>query len=221
MTRRRTSNVRRTSLCLAMLMTLASLSAGLSTHAVGAARAASCGTATQTKTPVLMVHGFTSDSSMWTAGSPSMVQAIAAATGVQAQTFDYGGKSTQWVKDSGSGAALAGQIDCLAKGSADLGGPGKVVLVAHSMGGLAIRCATDTACSGADVSSRIGLVITLDTPNLGTSLAGTHTPVGDIPASRILASVFSAAFCGSAVGATLCKLLPAGSLPVARRPRKR
>jgi len=131
------------------------------------------------KIPVLLVHGFTDGPFTWEdGGAHSMTAAIRAVPGVKVvPEFDYFDENTRWVTDSHIGPALAADITCLASASARQGGPGKVIIVAHSMGGLAVRCALDPACAGkAAKAAQIGLVITLDTPNTGSPLAGT-TPV--------------------------------------------
>jgi hypothetical protein len=147
-----------------------------------------------TTTPVLLVHGFDEGPGVWTSREragrqgtkrlPSMVDAISNAFGKQVKlfAFDYSAVNTNWVTDPAIGPRLAACIAWLATVSANGGGQGKVVLVAHSMGGLAIRCAVDTTCVGTDRSSypgtpwpsaakpsQLGLVITLGTPNLGSN----------------------------------------------------
>jgi pimeloyl-ACP methyl ester carboxylesterase len=138
-----------------------------------------------TATPVLMVHGFDDSSSRFT--SPGSLQgAIHSALGnaVAPLPFDYSGSSTKWVTDPAIGAQLAKCITWLADTSVQQKGPGRIIVVAHSMGGLAVRCALDPACakvtrtgSAAD-PKLIGLVITLSTPNTGSN-PQTLGPVAD------------------------------------------
>ena len=147
-----------------------------------------------TTTPVLLVHGFNEGPGVWTSREragrrgtellPSMSAAITSALGnrVKLFAFDYSAVNTKWVTDPSIGPRLAACIAWLATVSAEGGGRGKVVLVAHSMGGLAIRCAVDTTCVGTDRGSyrgtpwpsaakpsQLGLVITIGTPNLGSN----------------------------------------------------
>jgi len=128
-----------------------------------------------TTTPVLLVHGFNEGPGVFTTGSPSLESAITHALGssVTLVTFDYSEANTQWVTSVPIGPALAQCIIWLAHTSDMQGGPGKVIIVAHSMGGLAVRCAVDPACvkgNPAADPSLIGLVVTLGTPNTGSIL---------------------------------------------------
>jgi pimeloyl-ACP methyl ester carboxylesterase len=147
-------------------------------------------------TPVLLVHGFheppTGPSGVWTSGTPSMEDAITQIPGVKVVTpFDYystANSATNWVASPAIGAALASDILCLAHASSINGGSGKVIIVAHSMGGLAVRCAVDAACVNRENTgtswpaasvSQIALVVTLGTPNLGSTLAQKTVPLFD------------------------------------------
>jgi hypothetical protein len=109
-----------------------------------------------------------------------MLAAIDAISGVKAVAFNYYNKRTNWVTDSHIGACLATWIASLAATSMRAGGAGKVIIVAHSMGGLAVRCAVDPECVNHDNAKgspwqaadarQIALVITLGTPNLGSAV---------------------------------------------------
>jgi pimeloyl-ACP methyl ester carboxylesterase len=104
-----------------------------------------------------------------------MAESLSTMSGVAVDDgFDYGPVNDQWVTHPDIGRALAERVDCVAKRSAANNGPGKVVIVAHSMGGLATRCAASTKCTsgGPEVADKIGAVITLGTPNTGSFLRG-------------------------------------------------
>lgn len=130
--------------------------------------------------PVLLVHGFNERPAVWNDGKPTMLETIDSIPNVRALTFNYSGSNTSWVTSHRIGACLATWITSLATTSENAGGPGKVIIVAHSMGGLAVRCAVDPVCVNHDHktgplwqaadTSQIGLVITLGTPNLGSWL---------------------------------------------------
>jgi pimeloyl-ACP methyl ester carboxylesterase len=156
----------------ATVVLVAAAAAVLAPNAVAATRSSqssACQNDFGTKTPVLLVHGFHEGTDVWSA----LVQAIQQdVPGAQAVTpFDY--PDTQWVTDPDVAPKLADVIGCLARDSAGNGGAGKVIIVAHSMGGLAVRCAVSTTCAGPGAANpaQIGLEITLGTPNSGSLLA--------------------------------------------------
>jgi triacylglycerol esterase/lipase EstA (alpha/beta hydrolase family) len=123
--------------------------------------------------PVLLVHGFIAGPQIWA----TMTSAIASALQAQVKvvpSFNYERRNTSWVTNPAIGPALAARITSLATASKCQRGPGKVIIVAHSMGGLAVRCAVDPGCAGKAANpDQIALVITLGTPNLGSPLGGT------------------------------------------------
>lgn len=147
-------------------------------------------------TPVVFVHGINSNAGMWTTGRNSIADQVGALTGVSAWTFDYSQASLEWVTDKRIGPRLASAIGCLADAS---GHP--VIVVAHSMGGLATQYALsqpDTYDPGADVSAHVAEVITIGTPftgsllltiaELGVDAAGATSPEADLAISAVLAA---------------------------------
>lgn len=179
MNRRSTGHLLRVATAFSALVFLA---ISVTSAQVAASAGGSCASGLGVDTPVLLVHGFheppTGPNGVWTSGSPSMETAIAKIPGVKVVApFNYyttADNAMDWVTDPAIGAALAADITCLADTSAADGGPGKVVIVAHSMGGLAVRCAVDPGCAGQGKAANphiIALVVTLGTPNLGSLLA--------------------------------------------------
>lgn len=154
----------------ALGLAMATALAGPASRASAAAPA--CDTNLGTKTPVLLVHGFHEGPASWKPMVSALEQARIPGVAVVAP-FDYEHWDTQWVTNDYLGPALAREITCLANASGADGGLGRVILVAHSMGGLVIRCAMDPACAGPDAAKpeQVGLVITLGTPNTGSVLA--------------------------------------------------
>ncbi|MGH9210221.1 MAG: esterase/lipase family protein [Acidimicrobiales bacterium] len=146
--------------------------------------------------PVVFVHGITSAASMWSTeaagGGATLAQSIGAlrrgssplpATSVWA--FDYSDASIDWVTDRRIGPSLAEAIRCLHEASGN-----QVVLVAHSMGGLAIQFALGQS----GVASLVAHVTTIGTPFEGsrilTALNAYLGPGGPpAPSLRILAEV--------------------------------
>jgi pimeloyl-ACP methyl ester carboxylesterase len=137
--------------------------------------------------PVIMVHGWTSQDTNNAARtgafshlidlsedptfkpdvSRSLIAQLQRIPGAAVFTFDYHPYSARWVDDSHLGPALGKVIDCLYKASGQ-----KVVIVAHSMGGLIARyAATQPGPTGADRSGEISSVVTFGTPETGSVAA--------------------------------------------------
>jgi pimeloyl-ACP methyl ester carboxylesterase len=114
------------------------------------------------KLPVLFVHGLNAKGSDWD-GFRSYLSGENA--NVATEAFDYSANNTKWVTDPNIGAALADKIACMATSSREQGGQGKVVVVAHSMGGLATR---QSISERSDILNDLGIVITIATPNTGS-----------------------------------------------------
>jgi pimeloyl-ACP methyl ester carboxylesterase len=133
----------------------------------------SCSHSSEPRLPILLVHGYNSDPTTWSAASRALL--VGDASTRCFDVFDYGGTtSTYWVTNQDIGPALARRITTLAAASAKGGGAGRVVVVAHSMGGLATRCAAARSCNGGvdRVSEKIAELVTFGTPNLGSWLVG-------------------------------------------------
>jgi triacylglycerol lipase len=118
--------------------------------------------------PVLFVHGFTGSPNNFRHsrdGRPDLIESVAARDGVTAYTFDYSDHSSMWVTDPAIGPPLARSIACLGRASGH-----KVVAVAHSMGGLAVRYAQGQVIRGEPVSDSLARVVTVGTPTNGVIL---------------------------------------------------
>src|SRR5262245_43941035 len=115
-------------------------------------------------TAVLLVHGITDSRDKWSqgriGGGPSMAGSIALVPGTKVYTFDYSANSLDWVTSPIISSELASAIDCLASASGR-----QVIVVAHSMGGLAAQQA-----QGSLPSNELAQVITLGTPTKGSWL---------------------------------------------------
>ena len=120
-----------------------------------------------TALPVVIVHGFRSDE-----GAMSGLVAILENTQVDVavEPFDYGAYSTSWVTHEQIGPKLRERLLCLADASMASGGLGRVVVVGHSMGGLATRHAlsTDPGDGRGQLVEEIALVATIGTPHEGS-----------------------------------------------------
>jgi pimeloyl-ACP methyl ester carboxylesterase len=130
-----------------------------------------CDSGFGTKVPVLMVHGLNSSAGTWVEGGAlSMRSALEKVDGIRVTSaFDYNNVHNEWVTNKDIGPKLADTIDCLSQASRKSGGAGKVVVVAHSMGGLAARYAANQVVNGRRIVDELGLVITMGTPHLGSN----------------------------------------------------
>lgn len=113
-------------------------------------------------TPVLLVHGFNSSSEVFSEYYSGLMTALEDEGRATVDLFDYSETSRHWVTPE-TAAQLTAQVDCLASRSAANGGPGKVILVGHSMGGLVIRGALQYP----GVPGEVSAVVTIGTPHVG------------------------------------------------------
>jgi len=119
--------------------------------------------------PVVFVHGWT--------GAPMSRTAdeLARRLGGDISTFvfDYRPWSSYWAANDHIAPCLANYLREVSAAYHDVGGDGRVALVAHSMGGLAIRYAMSSASVDHAVTrSQVGWVITVSTPHLGSPFGG-------------------------------------------------
>ena len=121
-------------------------------------------------TPVLLVHGFAGGPASFRRtlnGYPSLLGTVRAIPDAAVFTFDYSARSLQWVTDPAIGPALARAIDCLSVAYAR-----SVVVVAHSMGGLAVQYAQGRTLGSGPVAARLAGVIAIGTPFDGAQFLG-------------------------------------------------
>lgn len=117
--------------------------------------------------PTIVVHG-------WNGNAGSMRGTAAV---LERQTdhritpylFDYGKNADSWAAAPSVSGCLATYIAAVSAAHRAVRGDGRVLIVAHSMGGLAALYA---AAQG-DTASKIGGVVTFDTPYAGSPFGGT------------------------------------------------
>jgi triacylglycerol lipase len=118
--------------------------------------------------PVLLVHGFAGsarDFARTRGDGPSMRRALTSLPGVSVYAFDYSDVALDWVTNPKIGPSLARAVTCLREGTGR-----RVVVVAHSMGGLAARFAQGEIVDGHSVADSIRRVVTIGAPNRGVIL---------------------------------------------------
>jgi len=91
--------------------------------------------------------------------------------------FDYSSHNTDWAARPTVAGCLAAYITAISKSYKAAGGDGKVIVIAHSMGGLVIRFASSSQFVSSPIGSDLAGVITIDTPSLGS-------PFGDQALAR-------------------------------------
>lgn len=123
--------------------------------------------------------------------------------GTAVYTFDYHNTSARWVNDPSIAPALAKALTCLATAHGHA-----VIVVGHSMGGLATRAAFDLIAADPAMgppNEYVSDVITFGTPNTGSWLAAVASRTIDVGAAFPGAS-------GSAVVALKSLLTACGTL---------
>ncbi len=114
--------------------------------------------------PVVFIHGINSGAAIWDVSSGGSIAGQAALVkGVTAWTFDYSHQSLEWVNKPTIGPSFASAISCLARASGH-----KVIIVAHSMGGLAAQYAV--GYPGSPAAGQVAELITIGTPYRGSAL---------------------------------------------------
>lgn len=127
--------------------------------------------------PVIMVHGWNGSAATFTqkidqtanrigtvSARTSLVGQLQDMPGTAVYSFDYHRWSDRWVTDAHIGRALATAIHCLYQSSNQ-----KVILVAHSMGGLAIEQTFAEAIPGVrSLADEISTIVTIGTPFKGS-----------------------------------------------------
>jgi pimeloyl-ACP methyl ester carboxylesterase len=166
--------------------------------------------------PVVFIHGITSSSAMWeTSSGTSIAGQAALIKGVTVWTFDYAYHSLDWVDNQSIGPAFASAISCLARASGH-----KVIVVAHSMGGLATQYAI--GYPGSPAVGDVAELITIGTPYRGSALLTAMQAAisgAEVTSSDPYEIVFAEALLSACAGvATHSDSNPCGLVSVPRSP---
>jgi pimeloyl-ACP methyl ester carboxylesterase len=124
--------------------------------------------------PVVMVHGWNSSSSSMTDVERALTASGATTSGrAKPLYFDYRSETTHWASLPQIAACLADFVHEVSAKYDDAGGDGRVVVVAHSMGGLAARFAASGKYTANPITpAQLLGVVTLGTPSLGSPFGG-------------------------------------------------
>lgn len=119
--------------------------------------------------PVVLVHGWNSSAAgMADSVAPKLTASLG--SGFRLYAFDYGRNSDVWAGKPTVGGCLADFINAVSATHRTAGGDGKVLVLGHSMGGLAARFAAGTFGAG----PQLGGLVTMDTPHTGSQWGGTN-----------------------------------------------
>jgi pimeloyl-ACP methyl ester carboxylesterase len=122
-----------------------------------------------TERPVVLVHGWNSNA----AAMEGLAKLISKGTQHYfLYCFDYSHLTPKWPKDPSIHQQLANEIVALSMAYKRGGGDGKVLAVGHSMGGIAIRYASQDTFAGVKVGDILAGVVTLGTPHIGSPWGG-------------------------------------------------
>ncbi len=147
----------------------------------------------------------------------SMIGQLQRIRGAAVFTFDYQPFSARWVDDSHIGPALGAAIDCLFQATGE-----KVIIVGHSMGGLAARYAvTHPGVGGIERATEVSTIVTFGTPETGSLITlladgGANTAAaaglvnGDLilPLLRLFLAECGTLATSSLQTGTICDFLP-------------
>ncbi|WP_194904123.1 alpha/beta fold hydrolase [Catenulispora rubra] len=123
-----------------------------------------------TSRPVVFVHGWTGTPMTGTAAMLTRQLGDR----INPFQFDYSTWSSNWASNPNIASCLADYVNGVSAAYRAAGGDGRVVVVAHSMGGLAIRYATSGQYVAHPIpADEIPYVITIDTPHLGSPWGNT------------------------------------------------
>jgi hypothetical protein len=124
--------------------------------------------------PVVLVHGWTGRPMTGTAKQLRS----ALPERISTFTFDYQSWSARWAATPNVAACLADYVNAVAAAYAGKGGDGRVLVVAHSMGGIAIRYAMSGTVARPVTARTVPYVFTFDTPYEGSPFGGPNLLAG-------------------------------------------
>lgn len=135
-------------------------------------RAATAPQVPKDRQPLVLIHGWTGRGSGWDETIAGLRQRLP--DSFQYLTFDYENYNTDWAAQPAVADCLARYIDAVGEQHERVGGDGRVYMVAHSMGGLAVLFASDPAYARTPISeTRFGGLTTIGTPYLGSPFGNT------------------------------------------------
>jgi pimeloyl-ACP methyl ester carboxylesterase len=151
----------------------------VATNTATASSVERCGQVVDDRPVVLAVHGFTGNPGQWEEDGPSgsMSDALSRIEEVNVvDPFSYEDNNDKWVTNENIGPALAAQINCLSDASVEAGGDGKLIILSHSMGFLALRQSMNPMVEGHVKPEKVGAAFAIGAPNEGAAIA--KTPLG-------------------------------------------
>lgn len=155
-------------LCLVSLLCAAPAQAQRAPGQCGGGKSTAAGSGqAKGKRPVVFVHGWTGDP--MTDSARKLSDQLDGK--ISTYTFDYGRWSSHWAADPRIAPCLAAYLGQVSAAHREAGGDGRLIVVAHSMGGLALRYALTP-----ELAKVVPHVITFGTPQLGSPWGGGGGP---------------------------------------------
>lgn len=130
------------------------------------------GTGNASKRPVILVHGWDGSSTSMDAIASAIEIDPSISSQVSVKFFDYRSAASRWASVPAIAGCLGEYITAMSNSYKAAGGDGKVIVIAHSMGGLAARFASQGAYTNDPIAADVADLISIDTPYLGSPLGG-------------------------------------------------
>ena len=142
--------------------------------------------------PIIVIHGWNSSAGKMLSWANVLQKGLTVrGANVQTVRFDYSAARDAWPDNDMIRSCLAQYIIQASRAFTAGGGDGKVILIAHSMGGIAARFASVLSWDGVNVADRLAGIVTVSAPSLGSQWGNTLLSDAAAAGGGSLASAFN------------------------------